>query len=368
MPSDDLVYKIAFASVKGMSLALANDLMQHLESEKDFFTTSEAHLFNITQSSSRIYSKAYRDAMLHDAAAELDFIITHKISVLYYTDARYPQRLLECDDAPLILYCIGNTDLNNARIISVVGTRRSTIYGMDFTDKLVHELAETVDNPIIVSGLAYGIDITAHKAAIKYGIPTMAVLAHGLNMIYPSDHRSDAINIVKQGGMLISDYKSSDKMHRGSFLARNRIIAGLADCTVVVESARKGGALATAGIASAYGRDVFALPGRISDKYSTGCNHLIASNIAAIITEPSDLAAAMRWPVHDKSQATPTLPITVTDEEGSILDFIRKNESATTNRISVSLNIPIGKLLSTMIDLEFRGLLAAVPGGRYRLL
>lgn len=157
-------------------------------------------------------------------------------------------------------------------------------------------------------------------------------------------------------------------MHKGSFLARNRIIAGLADCTIVIESARKGGALATAGIASAYGRDVFALPGRISDKYSIGCNQLIASNIAAIINDPSDLAPAMRWPVHEKTDTCKSLPMTVSEEEDAILSYIRQNESATTNRISVSLNIPIGKLLSTMIDMEFRGLLAAMPGGRYRIL
>ncbi|MDE7443805.1 MAG: DNA-processing protein DprA, partial [Muribaculaceae bacterium] len=170
------------------------------------------------------------------------------------------------------------------------------------------------------------------------------------------------------GGMLVTDYKSSDKIHRGSFLARNRIIAGLSDCTIVVESARKGGSLATAGIASAYGRDVFAVPGRISDQYSVGCNQLIASNIAAILTDPSDLIAAMRWPIHKKIDTTPTLPLAVSTDEEAIITFLRDNESATTNRISVSLNIPIGKLLSMLIDLEFRGVLAAIPGGQYRLL
>ena len=368
MEVDELIYKMAFASVKGMSFALAGELMNQLGSEKNFFVIPEQSLYQITQSKSQIYTKTYRDKVLQEAEREFEFVTAHKISVMYHTDEGYPQRLLECEDAPLALYSIGQTDLNCARTISIVGTRRATVYGLNFTDRLVRELAETVENPVIVSGLAYGIDVAAHKAALKYGIPTIAVLAHGLNMIYPTDHRAEAVKIVQHGGMLVTDYKSSDKIHRGSFLARNRIIAGLSDCTIVVESARKGGSLATAGISSAYGRDVFAVPGRISDQYSVGCNQLIASNIAAILTDPSDLVAAMRWPIHKKIDTTPTLPLAVSTDEEAIITFLRDNESATTNRISVSLNIPIGKLLSMLIDLEFRGVLAAIPGGQYRLL
>ena len=234
-----------------------------------------------------------------------------------------------------MLYGLGDTDLNNARFVSIVGTRHATVYGNSFVEKLVDDLAAKLDEKlVIISGLAYGIDIAAHRAALKNGIPTIAVLAHGLNTIYPATHRSAAVDIVKTGGMLLSDYRSIDTIHRGNFLARNRIVAGLCDFLIVAESAIRGGALVTARLASGYNREVMALPGRISDKYSAGCNELISSNIAALI----------------------------------ILDIMTDRGEVMINDLSARIDMPIHRLMGLLIDMEFRSLIAHIPGGRYHRL
>ncbi|MDE6491247.1 MAG: DNA-processing protein DprA, partial [Muribaculaceae bacterium] len=321
----------------------------------------------IVNSSAKIYESSYRSSLLKQAESEFDFINRNNIKPIYYTDSTYPGRLLECDDAPLMLYTLGNCDLNQARMVGIVGTRHATHYGIDFTNRFVDELASLIDNAVIVSGLAYGIDITAHRAAMRNKIPTIAVLAHGLNTIYPADHRKDAADISHIGGMLVTDYRSCDAVHRGNFVARNRIVAGLCDCLVVVESAQKGGALITATIASDYNRDVFAVPGRIYDRFSAGCNKLIASNVAALVESAADVVAAMRWPIRPSHDPVPTLPIELDDDDRRIIDYLTDHDDATINRMTVDLNTPVAQLMSHLIDMEFRGLLTALPGGRYRL-
>lgn len=365
--SDGLIYRIAFASVKGMSLRFASELLKRVGSEQAFFRASSAELSRITGSSAKIYDRDYRDTVLRQAESEYDFITGNRIKPVYFTDQTYPYRLHDCDDAPLMLYTLGDCDLNKSRMIGVVGTRHATHYGIDFTNRFVDEIAAMIDNPVIVSGLAYGIDITAHRAALRNKIPTVAVLAHGLNTIYPADHRKEAVEISQAGGLLVTDYRSCDTIHRGNFVARNRIVAGLCDCLVVVESASKGGALITASIASDYNRDVFAVPGRISDRFSAGCNRLVASNMAALVESAADVVKAMRWPMRPIQEPEPTLPIVLDDEDRMIADYLADNEDATLNRMTVDLDIPVAQLMSRLIDMEFRGLLTAIPGGRYRL-
>lgn len=360
-------YKIAFASLRGMTRELAAVILARTGSEEAFFTTPESTLGAMFGRRNRLFDTAYRNETLEKARRELDFINTHSIRVSYYTDSDYPARLRECDDAPLALYSIGNCDLNSTHIVSIVGTRHATPYGIDFVMNLVKELREKLDSLVIVSGLAYGIDVAAHRASLHHSVPTAAVLAHGLNMVYPAPHRSTAAEMVKSGGMLISDYMSQDRLHRGNFLARNRIVAGLCDCLVVAESAAKGGALVTAGIAAGYNRDVVALPGRRGDKYSAGCNRLIASNTAALVQSADDIISLMRWTPRITEGSQGELPLELSDEEQKVIDCLTRLDEANVNRLCVTLDMPMHRLMPLLVDMEFKGLLVAYPGGKYRI-
>lgn len=342
-------------------------LINRIGSEEIFFELTESQLSAVMGFNSRIFSSSLRSKALEEAAIEERFVRDNSISTIYFTDEKYPQRLLECVDAPLMLYGIGDCDLNEARFVSIVGTRHATIYGDTFVENLVSDLATKLDEKIvIVSGLAYGIDIAAHRAALKNGIPTIAVLAHGLNTMYPATHRSTAVTIAKSGGMLLSDYRSIDQIHKGNFLARNRIVAGLCDCLIVAESAKRGGALVTARLAAGYNREVMALPGRISDKYSEGCNVLIASNVAALITSADDVISIMNWRVKETEGTQKDLFINLTPEESAILEVMTQKGDVTIHDLTSRIDIPVHRLMGLLIDMEFRSLIAGIPGGLYR--
>lgn len=366
----DIVFRMAFADIRGMGYELAQRILDVIPSEKDFFSIPERELKALTGSRSKVYERKYRDEMLRKAEKELQFVQEKNIKVVYYTDDDYPRRLANASDAPILLYTIGQCNLNAKHVISVVGTRRSTHYGAQFCDRLVSDLSTMLAGEvIIVSGLAYGTDINAHRAALKYNVPTVGVQACGLNKIYPAEHRNDAAHIVQTGGAIVSDYTSQDEIHRGNFLARNRIIAALSDCTVVVESANKGGSLVTANIAASYSRDVFALPGRVTDEFSKGCNRLILNNQAAAITCAEDLIRAMRWeskeiPVQGKElELFPQL----TAEQQSIVDFLRKQGDLHINDLANSLNVPIYRLMASLVELDTKGIISTLPGCRYTL-
>ena len=366
----DILYRMAFAGMRGMGVELAQRLLDVVASEKEFFALSDSDLKSITGSRSKVWEHAHRDEMLRKAERELEFVESKNIKVLYFTDTDFPQRLLNASDAPILLYTIGDCDLNAKHVISIVGTRRSTHYGAAFCDKLVDGMSQMLENDVvIVSGLAYGTDINAHRAAIKYHVPTVGVQACGLNKIYPAEHRDDAAHIVQQGGAVVSDYTSQDAIHRGNFLARNRIIAALSDCTVVVESADKGGALVTANIAASYSRDVFALPGRVSDEFSKGCNRLIMNNQAAAITCAEDLLKAMRWEskmVPEKVQELELFP-QLTAEQQKVVDVLRKQGDLHINDLAGLMALPIYRLMATLVELDTKGVIATLPGCRYTL-
>lgn len=366
----DILYRMAFAGMRGMGVELAQRLLDVVASEEEFFALSDSDLKSITGSRSKVWEHAHRDEMLRKAERELEFVESKNIKVLYFTDTDFPQRLLNASDAPILLYTIGDCDLNAKHVISIVGTRRSTHYGAAFCDKLVDGLSQMLENDVvIVSGLAYGTDINAHRAAIKYHVPTVGVQACGLNKIYPAEHRDDAAHIVQQGGAVVSDYTSQDAIHRGNFLARNRIIAALSDCTVVVESADKGGALVTANIAASYSRDVFALPGRVSDEFSKGCNRLIMNNQAAAITCAEDLLKAMRWEskmVPEKVQELELFP-QLTAEQQKVVDVLRKQGDLHINDLAGLMALPIYRLMATLVELDTKGVIATLPGCRYTL-
>lgn len=366
----EILYRMAFAGIRGMGVELAQRLLDIIPSEKDFFAISECELKSITGSRSKVWERSFRDEVLRKAETELSFVEQKKVKVLYFTDDNYPKRLLNAPDAPVLLYSIGDCDLNTKYVISIVGTRRSTHYGATFCDKLVDDLSKMLEGDlVIVSGLAYGTDINAHRAALKYGVPTVGVQACGLNKIYPAEHRDDAAHIVQRGGAVVSDYTSQDQIHRGNFLARNRIIAALSDCTVVVESANKGGALVTANIAASYSRDVFAVPGRVTDEFSKGCNRLIMNNQAAAITCAEDLVKAMRWEsklIPEQAQELELFP-QLTAEQQKVVDILRKNGDQHINDLSGLMAMPIYRLMAILVELDTKGVIATLPGCRYTM-
>ncbi len=364
---DPLTLRVAFASLRGLTPRLAGEILARIGGEEEFFSFTASRLTAVIGFGNRLFSDSVRSKALEEARRETEFIVRNNIRPLYFTDPGYPRRLLQCDDAPLMVYTLGDCDLNGSRFVGIVGTRHATPYGDRFVEDLVSTLATTLDEkPVIVSGLAYGIDIAAHKAALAAGVPTIGVLAHGLNTIYPAMHRDTAARMVRAGGMLLTDYRSADAIHRGNFLARNRIVAGLCDCLVVAESDTKGGAMVTARLAAAYSRDVFALPGRVSDRFSRGCNKLISDCVAQLVASPDDLIESMRWPVKKPEGTQTSLFPELSPEEQAVIDLLAQKSEATLNDISASIDIPVPRLMGLLIDMEFRRLLLAIPGGRYR--
>ena len=366
---EQLRYRIALAHVKGMNRILAGTLIDLTGDVSAFFTLSQRELVELTGWDSSLFSEVERGKALMAATHEISFIRKSGITPLFFTDTDYPQRLLECDDAPLMLYYKGSVSLQQPRVVSIVGTRHATPYGKNFVETLVRDLADTCPDTLIVSGLAYGIDITAHRAAFRCGLPTVGVLAHGLNTIYPAQHRNTAVDMLQNGGLL-TEYTSTQATHRGFFLARNRIVAGVADAVVVVESGIKGGSLFTATIAGDYHRDVFALPGRVGDLSSMGCNNLIRQNKAALITCADDLIEAMGWGRRCEKPVQTTLAITddipLTPDEKSIMQYLTEHGEGQINRMAVELNRPIASLSATLVELEFKGCVITFPGGVYR--
>ena len=363
-----LTYRIAFANLQGMGVDVARKLLDVVGGEKQFFDMKEKDLRALTHGRSKIYGDDYRQECLQRAVKEEAFVREHGINVTYFADEGYPHRLLEAPDAPALFYSLGKCDLEGKHIISVVGTRHATQYGIRFCDTLIGELAQRLPDLVVVSGLAYGIDIAAHRAALKHGLSTVAVLPRGLNRIYPAMHRSDAVAIVKHGGMLVTDYTSQDVVQKSNFLARNRIVAALSDCTVVVESAGSGGALVTASLAMSYNRDVMAVPGRCGDEFSTGCNKLIATNKAALITGADDLLATMRWEAVNPEPQQLNLFPDLTKEEQAVVDVIRDQGEIHLNTLAEVLHLPVYKLMSTLVELDCKKVITTLPGCRYAIL
>ena len=366
---EQLRYRIALSAIKGMNRLLAETLISLTGDVSAFFTLSQRELAELTGWDSRLFSEVERGKALMMAGEEVAFVRRKGITPLFFTDADYPQRLLECDDAPLMLYYKGCATLQAPRVVSIVGTRHATPYGKNFVETLVRDIAEACPDTLIVSGLAYGIDVAAHRAALRYGLPTVGVLAHGLNTIYPAQHRNTAIQMLESGGLL-TEYASSQATHKGFFLARNRIVAGVADAVVVVESGVKGGSLFTATIAGDYHRDVFALPGRVGDISSMGCNELIRNNKASLLTSADDLIEAMGWASRRQQPTQASLSaqnnVELTADEQRIMQYLTTQGEGQINRMAIELNTPIATLSATLVELEFKGCVITLPGGVYR--
>lgn len=316
--------------------------------------------------------KDWGDAMKR-AEAEVKYMEEHKIRAYTLLDDDYPQRLLECADAPLVLYYIGNADLNQTKIISIVGTRQITTYGKDLCRKFIRELHEMCPQVLVVSGLAYGVDICAHRESLANGFNTLAVLAHGLDQIYPYHHRDTAAKMVEHGGLL-TEFMTQTNADKANFVRRNRIVAGCSDATIVVESAAKGGSLITAEIAQSYDRAVFAFPGNIGQPFSEGCNNLIRDNAAGLISNAEDFVKAMGWQndairrqaLADgiERQLFPEL----SPEEQKIVSLLQQTNDLQLNIISVKTGIAIHQITALLFQLEMKGVVKPLAGGMYHLL
>lgn len=316
---------------------------------------------------------AKMDELLPLCLQEYEWAQSKRIHCIGFNDEAYPTRLRECPDAPIILYYRGNADLNSLRIINMVGTRQCTEYGKDICRNFLAELSTLCPECLVVSGLAYGIDINAHRFALSNGLHTVGVLAHGLDRIYPRMHQDTATQMLTQGGLL-TEYMSGTTPEKMNFVARNRIVAGLCDATIVIESASKGGSLITAEIANDYNRDVYAFPGRTSDALSAGCNLLIQQDKAHLITSAQNLIDMMGWPSKkdsDKARKQPIqreLFLDLTDEEQRIVSALQGSDGKAINQISIDTVIPIGQLSAILFSLEMKGVVKLMAGGMYRLL
>lgn len=302
------------------------------------------------------------------AEKEAEYVTKNNIRTFFYLDSDYPFRLRQCDDSPVTFYFTGNCDLNASKILSMVGTRNATPLGKELCDKIISGLAPGHPGLIVVSGLAYGIDIAAHKAALANNLHTIGVLAHGLKTTYPSVHRTTATAIKENGG-LITDFLSDALPERNNFLKRNRIIAGLSDATLVVESGIKGGALITADIANSYNRDVFAVPGRPGDQWSAGCNSLIKNNKAALVENSEDIEFFLNWkPSGAKIPVQRTLFNEMGDSEKLIYEELNRNGEMNIDFICRAVEIPVYKLSALLLQMEFNGIIKCYPGNLYRIV
>lgn len=307
------------------------------------------------------------DNLMEEADEEIRYIQKEDIHPLFYLDSDYPARLKECEDAPIMLYVKGEIDFNTSKVISIVGTRNASEYGKSTTEEIIAYLASQYSDLLVVSGLAYGIDIAAHKAALKNNLKTAAALGHGLEFLYPSLHTGYAKKIVNQGA-LITEFQSKRKPDPGNFVSRNRIIAGISDATVVIESGLKGGALITADMANSYNREVFAVPGRSIDAHSTGCNNLIKMNKAALVESGIDIEQAMGWYTgKNKSRSVQkSLFMQMSPVEEKIIQCLNEKGDASLDEISISLALPVSQISASLLNLEFNGYVKTLPGKYYR--
>lgn len=374
MDAQELFYLLALTRITTISLIDTHVLYQTLGSAKAIYEHRNDLKEIVPEGTQRLFTVMKNwDEALKRAEVETEFIIKKKISCLCKGQPDYPQRLEECPDAPLVLFYKGNADLNTSRIISIVGTRRCTAYGKDVCQSLLRELSAYDKNILIISGLAYGIDINAHRGALENGMATVGVLAHGLDTIYPALHRKTAIEMLTQGGLL-TEYMSETNADKRNFVQRNRIVAGLADATVVIESAQKGGSLITAGIAESYHRDCFAFPGRNNDPLSQGCNELIRKNQAILIQSGKDLIESLCWDdlfagTNNRAKNRPLYEtMQLSDNEKKIVSILKDVECKQINQLTVECNLPISTLSSLLFDMELKGLVRPSAGGVYRLV
>ncbi len=366
MSPENLMALLRLQCIPGVGSIRAKKLISYCGSPSAVFSQGPHFLENIQGISLHMAREILSQAYLKIAAKEYDYIVKNNIEHCSFLDSSYPQNLLNCVDGPLLLFQKGRINLEKKRIISVVGTRNSTRYGLEFCNSLMKAIQPY--NPVIVSGFAYGIDILAQKAAINNGLQTVACLAHGLNQIYPREHL-EYVKAVQDHGGFYSEFWSSSSPERMNFLQRNRIIAGISDATVVIESSSKGGSLVTADIAHSYNREVFAVPGRTTDRFSEGCNNLIKTQKAQMIVSGDDLAEQLGWN-RDIQHLTTQQKRLFTDlemEEELLFNYMSKQGTKSVDQISVDCGLTVNRTLNLLFGMELKGLIQGLPGKMYQI-
>lgn len=371
---EEKLYYVALGMIPNIGGSYAKQLISYCGGAKAIFKKKKHQLLKIPGVGASIAEAIQQTdllAILKKADAELEFCFKEDIAIITYNEKAFPQRLNHCSDAPYLIYVKGNANLNAERMLSVVGTRNATSYGRKTTEDFIADIQPS--NATIVSGLAYGIDTYAHKAALSNDLPTVAVLAHGLHTIYPSANRKLAEDIVANGGALITEFRNGQKPDKQNFPSRNRIVAGMCQGTLVVESAAKGGALITAEIAQSYNRDVFAVPGKVQDKYSIGCNNLIKRNVAAMVTSGKDVLTLLNWDAENAPQKQraiqQSLFVELNEMEQTVVDFLsQKIEPLHMDDLSHQLQMPNSTLSANLLNLELKGVIQTAPGNCYQLV
>lgn len=362
MLHNELLHTLALLKVEGIGDVVAKKLIKQCGSAKAVFQTSKKAFVAIDGIGDYLYKNLQEKKIFNLAENELRFIEKEQISYATFEDDSYPERLKHCADGPTVLFQSGAINLQNKRVINIVGTRQISPYGVAFTNTLLEDLAPL--NPIIVSGFAYGVDIVAHQAAMQNNLQTIGVLAHGLNQIYPKSHKK-YISQMEQNGGFMTEFWSTSNPDRENFIKRNRIVAGMCEATIVIESAEKGGSLITANIANDYNRDVFAVPGRITDKFSQGCNNLIKTQRAHLLNSVADLVYILNWDIDTKKESKPIqkqLFVSLTEEEQKIYDYLVNKENELMDIIALDCDFPIFKISSLLLNMELKGVIRPLPG------
>jgi len=366
--TNDLLYQLALSEVPNIGCVHAKILAQEFGSAEKIFKAKQQLLEKI-EGIGEIRAKAIKAFNnFSKAEDEIKFIEKYKITPLFLTDKNYPQRLLNCYDSPTLLFYKGDADLNASKVVAIIGTRNNTEYGKQQTEKLVKELSS--QNILVVSGMAFGIDAIAHKAAFKNNLPTVGVLGHGLDQIYPPEHSTLAKDMLKHGGGLLTEFRSNTKPDKHNFPTRNRIVAGMSDATIVIETGDKGGSMITAELANGYNKDVFALPGRVNDHKSAGCNFLIRNNKAMLLTDAEELIEVMGW--EEKSQRSGArsqkeLFIELSKDEKIIVDILKEKDLVHVDELNFKSGLSSSSMAVAILNLELQGVVATLPGKLYKL-
>lgn len=364
---DEKVYQIALGLLNGIGPKKAKMLAAYIGSVQGVFEEKPSALSKVPGIGTQFLKSINKAEALERAALEFEYIQKHDIKAHFYQDVTYPKKLAQCDDGPIVLFTKGTMDFNKRKNIAIVGTRKATSYGKDMTRQLIKDLQDY--DVQIISGLAFGIDIAAHKAALEFGIPTMGVLAHGLDDLYPVSHKATARKMEEREGGIVSEFLSGTVADPKNFPKRNRIVAGICDATIVVESSHKGGSLITAGLANDYNRDVFAFPGNADKLSSVGCNYLIQKNRAHLITSAQDMIDILGW--QDELQTDPIqtdLFTSYTPEEEKILTVLREKGTTQIDDLCHSAGMSVSQLSVQLFNLEMKGAIRALSGKRFEFI
>ena len=368
---EEQIHSIALTMVPGIGHIGAKRLIDGMGNAVDVFRLRKEIPECVPEVSKRVVEALDCPQAIARAGLEYEFIQKNRITCLAFNDEAYPSRLRECEDAPVALFFKGNADLNSLRIINMVGTRNATDYGSQICASFLRDLKALCPDVLVVSGLAYGIDIHAHREALTNKLSTVGVLAHGLDRIYPHAHRKTAVDMLEHGGLL-TEFVSGTVPDRHNFVSRNRIVAGMSDATIVVESAEKGGSLITAELAEGYNRECFASPGRLSDEYSKGCNQLIRDNKASLLLSAGDFVKAMGWEADSRpakvENVQRSLFVDLSEDEQRVVDILKKQGDLQINSLVVEADIPVQKMNAILFELEMKGVVRVLVGGMYRLL